>query len=369
MRPRGTRAAVLLLLGCLSLGASLCAQVAPHLSLHQGRTLQINPVFPPILRPATLLEAGLSWTPTGRRAWHAPYRYPRLSLSAWYLDLGNPAVLGRAYALLPTVEGIAAQGLRWRFSWELGSSLAYLDRPYDRATNPTNNVVGSRISNITLLRLRLGYVLAPHWRARLDLSGLHLSNGHTRYPNLGVNIPALGLGLSYHPGGATFHPRPSRPPAPRPYGHWRPGLRLHYGLSGGKAPQGPRFPVYIASFYLHRPWRARWRWQVGLEYVHTTYIAAFIRDHDIAPGAQGPEMWILYGGTEWMMGRFSFSLALGPYLRTAYLMDYRLYTQLGWRWYLRDQQVHPHRQAYLGLFVHAHSGEADFASLGCGWAF
>jgi len=359
---------VLLLLGCLGLGGGLWAQVAPHLSLHQGTTLVINPVFPPLLRPARMLETGFSWLPSGQRPWHARFRYPRLSLSAWYVDPGNPAILGRAYALLPAVEMPFVQRPRWQLSYQLGSSLAFLDRPYDRATNPTNNVVGSRISNLTLLRLRAAYALAPPWRLRLDLSGLHFSNGHTRYPNLGINIPALGLGLSYHPGGAAIQDRPSRPPAAKA-GHWRPALRLHYGLSGGKAPQAPRYPVYLASVYLQRPWRERLRWQAGLLYARSGYIAAFMQDHDIASEASGADMWVLFLGTEWMMGRFSFSLNLGPYLRTAYLMDYRLYTELGWRWYLRDQQRNPHMQPFLGAFVHAHSGEADFSSLALGFVF
>jgi len=79
----------------------------------------------------------------------------------------------------------------------LGAGLGWIEKPYDKVANHKNVLIGTAIN---------GYINA-HWQNEIAISnkvflnaGLsfsHLSNGASTLPNLGLNIPALSLGLRY----------------------------------------------------------------------------------------------------------------------------------------------------------------------------
>ncbi|GAB4403689.1 MAG: hypothetical protein OHK0039_03130 [Bacteroidia bacterium] len=344
----------------------LYAQLWLTAQTYAGTTLRIHPQYPTPTQTATGIEAGIEWAPDG--AAMAGWGSPRAGLVLLHAGTGHPDVLGRGYALLPYLRWTTQPWHGWRASCAVGFSLAWLDRPYDRVTNPTNIATGHALNNLTMLRVQASYEARGPLVWHLALSGFHFSNGHTRYPNLGLNIVGVATGVGYRLGEAA-------PVAVRS-GRWRrvplrPGLRLGYGISGGKAPDGPLYPMY--TLLVETPW-AHWgpaTFTAALMGFQSGYVQAFVRDHEVP--VRSPSRAALgltaNAGARLALGHFAFQFRVGPYLRRPYLMDYFLYTELGWEWHF----VRPSRQAlcrpYVGLYVHSHSGEADFATCAWGVAF
>ncbi|MEM7371590.1 MAG: acyloxyacyl hydrolase [Bacteroidota bacterium] len=340
-------------------------------NLHLGPTLRIHPDFPEVRPLSHVVELGILSPTSGKKIWHHRYRFPEIGLSLVYSSFGNPDVLGWGLSILPSFRGMISKKGPWSFHYVLASSFVYASKPFDRQTNSANNVIGARINNLTHFGVEWMWQPQPTLAYILGVGGTHLSNAHVRIPNLGVNIPAIKIGIRYSPLAVEpTSPTDILPPEPGKMQLY-PGFRLGYGFTSSKVPNGPLYPVYLASLSLNTFWRNKIRFKLGLEGFFNSSVADFYRNHQ-ADWISLPSAAIgiaMYGGFEFALGRFSLVGHLGPYLKRAELMDYFLYTKLGTQYYLFDQQNRDRRQLYLGIYVHSHSGEADFAEVGIGWLF
>lgn len=346
------------------------AQPSYEVSTHLGPTLRIHPAFPEVNPLSHVLEASILFPTSGKKIWHQRYGFPEIGLSLVYSSFGNPEVLGWGVSLMPSLRGLITQRQQWRIQYVLASSLIYASQSFDRVENPTNNVIGARISNLTHFGFEGIWQFHPKLAYVIGISGTHLSNARVRIPNLGINIPALKMGIRYSPQQTQERKSASPPPSQKGLQVY-PGIRLGYGFTSSKVPDGPIYPVYLASFNVNTFWRNKIRFKLGLEGFFNTSISEFYRNHqaDWVPLPSGAIGIALYGGFEYALGRFSIVGHLGPYLKRAELMDYFLYTKLGTQYYLFDQQLKDRKQVYLGIYVHSHSGEADFAEIGLGYLF
>ncbi len=139
---------------------------------------------------------GYYFETTEDSGWASYWHLPTFTLNAIYTDLGNPAVLGRAYAILPEIHFPLFKGQYFVFDLRFGTGIAYLDRPYHPIDNPENNAIGSCWNNISNLKFGIRYHLN---NTSLFLSGgiVHYSNGRTVSPNLGINLVSISLGAQY----------------------------------------------------------------------------------------------------------------------------------------------------------------------------
>jgi hypothetical protein len=353
--------------GLLSFWPDLLAQPRWEATYSQGKIIQINPVYPDRPQPARIGQVGLRWQTQGKKAWQERHNFPEIGLSLLAGDLGNGPVLGQIVSLIPSLHGSLATWKGLALEYGLATSLAYLNRPFDRQTNPTNNAIGSHFGNLSFFQLGLSHRLAGKWEGFAGGNFFHLSNANTRVPNLGINFPTFQLGLRY----GLKQPPPARLSSPPPPGKIRPGLRLGRGFAGHIAAAGPSYPSYLFSPYLLLDWRNKIRWKLGIEGFFHGPTNDFLRNHGVdwlSPREESLGL-IAFGGAEFLLGRLAIVAQLGPYLRRPLLLDYRLYTKMGIQLYLHDQQIDKGPQPYLGAYVHAHSGEADFGELAIGWVF
>src|SRR5215204_6371217 len=79
----------------------------------------------------------------------------------------------------------------------IAAGIGWIEKPYDKNTNHKNVLLG------TALNAYLNFVWQNEWRLNsktfinLGLSFSHLSNGSSTLPNLGLNIPAVSIGMRY----------------------------------------------------------------------------------------------------------------------------------------------------------------------------
>ncbi len=367
-----TRILVLVLLLVLQLKLSLLqAQQGLHLSLHAGPLLQINPDYPETSQLPLIAELGYKQPFQQEQLWQQIHPKLRVGMAGHILRMGHPESLGTglgatADMYLPLFS-FARQKVH--ISLLTGTGIAWVSKPYDRSSNPGNNALGTHLNNLSRFALRADFSGKAVMQPFFSFSYTHLSNGHIRIPNLGYNVPSLGLGLRW---------REKEEPAP-----FLPKLSFHtrknffslrFGLGGTAvtAPNGPIYPVYLAAFaYNHTTPSLRFRWKAGIETFVSYASYAILKDYD-QPFPQTP--WnatgiVLYTGGELLLGRVGLVAHLGPYLKRAFQMDYILYTKLGLKYYLHDQHTNPRHQPFIGLHLHSHSGESDFLEVGLGWNF
>lgn len=110
--------------------------------------------------------------------------------------MGNPHGLGTP------VSVYAFQGAPvWRFSerlsvyyeWNFGASFGW--RPCDGETAHSNLIVGSKVNAYINLGAGIMYRLNRSWSLMAGLDLTHYSNGNTSFPNPGVNLAGLRLGI------------------------------------------------------------------------------------------------------------------------------------------------------------------------------
>lgn len=352
--------------GGLNLGN---AQVTWQGGFHTGTVLKINPIFPELTRSSSIYELGIQIPTKGKDPWHARHGFPQIGVSAFYYDLGNPEVFGHAYSVLPHLIFLWSKpDAKWKVHFSVGTSYAYIDRKFDRQTNPTNNVIGANVNSFSIMQIKLSRNIKDRWMPYIGGSFSHFSNANVKVPNLGINIPAINVGLAYAPSG-TVTPPVSCPDTT--HFRWSPGVKIGLGLTSSKVPNGPLFPVYVADAWMNFHWRSKLRLRAGTTWFFSESAYTFIKETE-APlddeewGATGGAIFV---GSEFLLGHISFIAQLGPYLKKPYSQPYFLYTKMGLQFYLQDQQVHRKNQLFFGMYVHSHSGEADFGEWAIGFVF
>lgn len=145
-------------------------------------------------------EVGLSIQTNGKKQWHHDFHFPRINLLAFYGNFGNPKIIGYAFGVEGNIYLPYFKKKGWSFGNTLNAGIGYLTKRYDRFTNPKNNVIGSHVNCI----VGLGFQLQKQWKHQsigIEINLKHMSNGAYKLPNLGINIPSLGINYTYflHP--------------------------------------------------------------------------------------------------------------------------------------------------------------------------
>ncbi|MEL7340006.1 MAG: acyloxyacyl hydrolase [Bacteroidota bacterium] len=341
-----------LLLTLFLLASQFAMKAQVEAGFHYGRILKINSVFPEVTQNAWVATLGMPLdapSPAGIHFWIHGQLY----------QFGNPEVLGYGVSVMPSLEfRFAASQNAW-LSLRQGASLAYMSRPYDRATNPTNNIIGAPLS----LAAQTSFAYHRHFASGLSLtvgaSFSHFSNGNSRIPNLGVNIPAGFVRVGYERSAKQSPPqeKPSSPARPKSY--W--GLRLGLGTHAFKVPDGPSYRAWSISPFWSRMLRPNLDVQIGFEAFYDAGSAAFAREQEFPPIHWRAIGLAPYVGIAYRLQKLALILQTGPYVKTPFPHSWRVYTRLGLEYHWD--------RCFVGGYIHAHGGEADYLDVSLGWKF
>lgn len=107
-------------------------------------------------------------------------------------DLGKPFSV---YAFQGAPIAKLNSRLSLDYEWNFGASFGW--KKYHKEKNPSNGAVGSSANAYLNLALMLKYRLNRNWYMSGGLDFTHYSNGNTDYPNSGINLIGLRMGLVY----------------------------------------------------------------------------------------------------------------------------------------------------------------------------
>lgn len=130
---------------------------------------------------------------------NSKYGFPFKGYGVSYTNLGNPEVLGHAFALYSLIEFKLLSIQNFSLNTRVSSGLVYVTKSYDKITNPENIALGTHLCFYFNLNLTGLYHL-KNWGTDLRISSgmMHYSNGSVIKPNLGINQLYLSLSVSQH---------------------------------------------------------------------------------------------------------------------------------------------------------------------------
>ena len=299
---------------------------------------------------------------SGRRCWQPIYNYPEFGVCALHLYLANPSQLGNLEALYPyTNIRLNKDTRKFRFNLRMGFGLAYVSKPFNRFTNNKNNVIGSYINGFVNLRLSASFMLSKSWRMDAGVGLSHASNGTTKTPNLGLNMPTINLGVGYVFGKKDLQMKCDSvmPPAPK---KWHTSA---IGIFGIKEldPVGPEYLAYglILNEYFTHSYRTRFGAGLEVSYSNATRkelisdSVTVIRTRDIIQGG----VKISYAFT---LDRISFPIDFGVYFYKSEAESDRFFHRIGVRYMVTNHLI-------ANVTLLTHWAKAEYFEWGVGYEF
>lgn len=321
----------------------------------QGTTLRhrADMVFD-LSSPARAINVELLRQTDGRRYMEELFRHPRWGVGGTWLNYGGRRdELGYAWGLYGYFE-LALLRKGWFSAWgRMNAGFAYIDRIFDRDSNPINNAIGSYVNNYTSFAVLTEARLHTRWSIRLGGEFAHQSNARRHMPNLGLNTARLRSGLVYRwrmDSPAEAFDVESIPFDRRVHLY----ARLGFGLTERKVPNGPSYPLYVASVYVSRRMTRTGKFLMGFEYAYDVGERAFMFDQDIPLGHSGFQphrpSWIL--GYELGCGHFGM---MGQFLIHLHRLPQGRWsgwgTKFGPNLYLRNQDQRPPFNVFVGMYL------------------
>ena len=328
----------------------------------------------PVSGPSFGFELNAKWQTRGKKEWQEWQKYPSFGIELLAYKLGDKDILGNAIGLIPNVTLPLMRKEKWNFNFQMGTGIAYLNRPFHLNDNPLNNAIGSFINNTTSIKFYLERKALGVFDVNVGLVFTHFSNGGTKLPNLGINIPMLSIGLKHNKNRTEpefFYKFGTSKKADQ---------KLGYTISAGLAyqeirvPGGPLYPIYIGSVGLQYHLNKINRLVLGYEYEfnRSMYFFGFhtFQYDNNREAFQGASRQMLYLGDEFIFGDWSLQLHTGFYIfsKNSLLIPWPNYFKLTTRYYLPSIPNLPVR-SYVGIVIKSHLFVADYLAVSVGVAF
>ena len=362
--------AIFAFLVCCFISCPLYGQAwSVETTLHRGKILKHTPRLAySIPKQSVGFTCEWLYQTNGEKPWQEHHNFPLLGLAFRYYYLGDEQVLGHAFSFFPTIHFPLIEKENWGIQLSLGSGLAILTKQYDRIDNPLNNSVGAPLNNITAFSVSFNYKISPKLKVTGQGSFTHFSNAATSLPNLGINIPALALGIQYTPkvGSTEKITGSSKIPARR-WGIW---AFTGMGFKETATPGGAKWPIYFSSAGLTYRWSKFHNIQAGLDYEFfsslyqfSLHTFTFATPKEARAGATRFGISIL---EEFLFGPWAIIVNMGVYISgESILAPYPVYNRLGLRYYLQPIGEDS-LQIQLGLYMKSHLISAEYAGLSVG---
>ncbi len=360
------------------------------LKIHSGIIINNYIYFDsfPKRNPSLLFELKFGKQSTGTKTWQQYYGYPQVALSAIGGYLGNSKQFGYILGVIPNVALNTRNKKKWSTKIRMGLGLAYFNQPFDSITNPYNILIGSHITALAMADFYFQRNISDKLNFEFGLSVIHASNGHTGLPNVGMNMVNINAGIKYYfdKQATEFNKNNAGILNKKLKYVFRFGLGTHkFGNELGPA-DSPSYPVYDAAFYIGKPLGTLGNAMVGLGYKYYTSSYEKILEENIYENNHHLKSSVLtlILAYEFEMGQMSL-LAQGginiynpfwPEFKRLINEDLTFYkkleglisTRLGLQYYFFNKEKF-NNNIYLGLYIKANMGGADFVSLGTGFMF
>lgn len=294
----------------------------------------------------------------GRYNWQLANGLPQLGVALHFGNTGSKQYMGNMAALFPFVDWRLWQTKTFRSGLRAGAGIGWVQKPYDKINNHKQVLIGTHGNAYInfLWENEIWLFSKVHISAGLSFS--HLSNGSSTLPNLGLNIPALAIGLHYIVAQNTKGSTQKQDTLIK-----QNALALFTSAGLKQAPwvDGKRYVVNTLQLEWSRTLHRSGRYSAGAALFYNR--ALEVNPEGILDQKQnGKNLQAgIFVGYEHLLGRLSVPLQLGVYMynRNSYPT---LFQELGLRYRINQQWS-------TQLAMKSHMGRADFIHVGVGYRF
>ena len=267
----------------------------------------------------------------GSRQWHESAGFPITGVTLFGGTVGNRELLGSYWGAYGFIELPFVRTRGFEFSGKLGSGLGYGTKVFDQELNPKNVAMSSHINALICVGLKSSIRFERN-SITLGVDMTHFSNGASKVPNLGVNLPYLSVGYARVVRMKQFDSIPSANVVPLK--KWLINLTGIISLKEVFPTEGPKYPVYALNSSM------RWfsRPKVGMEYGLDLISKQSIMGYrpEIVKSQWDIFQIGLYGAYLLPLDRFHFALGMGVYVKDKYQPEDFLYHRISMRYYLKN---------------------------------
>lgn len=346
------------ILYCLAVSSQqTTAQFGIEQTVHYGSILPHRPLVNEVIEGHSFIyELSFYKNTTGEKQWQQTFNYPKIGISAMLINLGNEKELGDAYGVFPYIQfPLSSKKIRWELRF--GYGLGFIEKPFNRETNFKNIVIGSKYNAL----INFNSVWTTKLSEELGLSGgisiVHFSNGSFARPNLGLNVFSLNVGVAYNFGkdkeilAQAIEPREKK---------WEKLIVFNTGIKEIPPVEGPKYMVYTTSFNLKKPFSDKSSYGFSADLFYNTSLEQLIADEENKSTSNSDNvragLAVFYSLD---VGKISYMVQMGGYLRTAYKGDGFVYHRITTRYYLK-------KHVFFNLGLTSHWAVADFIETGLG---
>lgn len=285
--------------------------------------------------------------------WNHTKRLPQWGLGLSATHAGSQYV-GKIVCIYPFVKLPVYTVGPLQGNLRFGFGAAWVEKPYDKVTNPEDLLLSQRISSHANISFQNEVRLSSHHFINVTGMFYHVSNAKTSLPNLGINIPSVSLGYRYAFNGETRKPSFINDSLDKKF------FKKIFLTAGVKQMQVPDSSYYLVEVLSG---------EIGkqLSYSSTVSIGVYItHDESVKTdplvkhlGAVKNSQVAVYGSYEYNLGRLSIPVQFGVFI---YNSNSKLLESVGFRY-----KISQHWLAELLLKSHLH--RADLMHLGVGYKF
>lgn len=301
------------------------------------------------------VEVNAIFTSDGHRNWHEPMKHPYWGVTALWTTSGNNAILGShfasyTYLMYPFIR-LGKSSLLGR----IGTGASFSPKVFDQQNNPKNIAIGSHVNALVNFALLYQFTGDKHlWNFGLDFT--HLSNGASKFPNLGINLPYLSLGYAYR-----IKSLSDREIATPGYSSdWKFQLIGITSIKDINPIGSRRTPVFALNASTQRIYKVGAGLESGLDISYKPAIDSY--KPVVYKEKQSLIQLGLYSAYLLTLDRLQFVLGMGFYIRDEYNPDDHTYHRIGLRYRVKDH-------VKLNLTLKSHWGKADFMEYGIAYEF
>jgi hypothetical protein len=356
-------------------------------SLHAGYIVRNSGDVPHNNTPI-FLTINPSFQTKGRDSWHQFYGFPKIGCRVTFGNLGNNKELGNIIGLTPNMT-LKTSATRWYIpTINMGIGIAWFNKPYDIENNPANFYIGSQITAMAEAGIQVEPKLGEKTSLIAGFHVIHCSNSHYQVPNLGMNLISVRAGLVFNAGN-NFQPvrKDIELPQSKLRLNFRTGIGVHE-LARTFGPAGtPKYKIYVNDIYLSKRYGKISNVQAGLEINYYKSYYNFIVTNNLFENDRHLKATVFtaFLGHELMIKRFSLLTQGGVNLYNKFYNSYiSMYksergmslalkkifsSRLGLQYYFFDPQYNTRSNVFIGAYIKANFGQADFACMQVGVVF
>ncbi|MDQ3683491.1 MAG: acyloxyacyl hydrolase [Bacteroidota bacterium] len=284
---------------------------------------------------------------------------PQSGIAVLYGNSGSKQYVGNIAAAYAFCNFNLYRTQKFSSSLRTGAGVGIIEKPYNVETNHKNMLLGSKLNLFIHLLWKNEFAVAHDAFINAGISLSHLSNGTTKLPNLGLNVPALSFGLRY----AFNHLKTEvieQPPMFNKEIKWQ--LLASAGIKQSPWINSNRRVVNVVSVEAAKQLSYNKKAALGLGLYHDpTFL---LEDVDPTRERMTPKKDLnaaLFGSYEPIIGRMSIPLQFGVYIIGKNHL-HRFFQNVGARYMLS-------RRWAACLYLKTHWGKADYIHAGLGYTF